>query len=97
LAYRHSDIFGLSEPMSGYYSAQYLDSLGSKVTIPFQLKMACGSNDFLLNGNRSLANKLTSSGVDFTYKESIGAHEWHYWTGLMPQLLIDTSNFFHQK
>ena len=43
--------------------------------------MACGSEDFLLNENHEFRDFLEKKGVDVTYKESTGIHDWKFWNG----------------
>lgn len=41
--------------------------------------MACGSEDFLLNENHEFRDFLVKKGIDVTYKESPGIHDWKFW------------------
>lgn len=41
--------------------------------------MACGSEDFLLRQNHEFRDFLIKEGVDLTYKESPGIHDWKFW------------------
>ncbi len=43
------------------------------------LWIACGSEDFLLNSNRSYRDWLKKQGVQFTYVEPPGGHTWMVW------------------
>lgn len=38
-----------------------------------------GTNDFLLKNNREFHDFLTKEGVDVTYEEGPGGHEWDFW------------------
>lgn len=49
------------------------------------LFMACGTEDFLLENNRDFYRFLTGHGVDVTYRESPGGHEWSFWNGYLEQ------------
>ena len=54
--------------------------------------MACGSEDFLLNENHEFRDFLEKKGVDVTYKESTGIHDWKFWNEYLEpaiQWLID--------
>ena len=42
--------------------------------------MACGTEDFLIQENRSLRDFLTELNVDFTYIETSGVHDWNFWS-----------------
>ncbi|MGE5614684.1 MAG: alpha/beta hydrolase [Bacillota bacterium] len=48
------------------------------LSIP-EIYMACGTEDFLLNENRRFHEFLVSEGVEHTYIESPGAHDWKFW------------------
>ena len=41
--------------------------------------MACGTEDFLLEQNRAFRDFLKESGVELTYHESKGIHDWDFW------------------
>lgn len=44
-----------------------------------RIYMACGTEDFLLEENRSYHNFLLSQGIEHTYVESPGVHNWDFW------------------
>lgn len=41
--------------------------------------MACGTSDFLLENNRDFAAFLKENGVEYTYQESEGDHNFDFW------------------
>lgn len=41
--------------------------------------MACGTEDFLIRENREFYEFLKKEGVDVTYEESTGIHDWNFW------------------
>ena len=41
--------------------------------------MWCGTEDFLLDGNRRLSSRLKDLGFDISYSESAGGHSWDRW------------------
>ena len=47
-------------------------------TLP-KLMISCGTEDFTLEMNRALSKTLTEKGLDVTYEEHPGAHNWNYW------------------
>ncbi len=54
----------------------------------------CGVDDFLLEANRELNNRLLDAGVAHDYIERPGAHDWAYWTNaLLYQVLFITEVF----
>lgn len=55
-----------------------LQSLAAKREIP-KLYMCCGLADDLLDSNRSLRDFFLEHGVDLTYREAPGKHDWDFW------------------
>ena len=49
--------------------------------------MACGTEDWLLEDNRSYNSFLKEQGVSLTYTEHAGGHEWDFWDWAMKQFL----------
>ena len=41
--------------------------------------LACGTEDFLIDENREFRDFLKDRGVDVTYRESVGIHDWSFW------------------
>ena len=39
---------------------------------------SCGTEDFTLSANRSARDKMRALGVDLTYEEHPGIHDWDY-------------------
>lgn len=55
---------------------------------PFRLFwIACGTEDFLLQRNRSFNEGLNELGIAHTYVETNGAHDWGVWRDYLPQFL----------
>lgn len=48
------------------------------LSIP-QIYMACGTEDFLLDNNRTYRDFLISENIDLTYEENHGGHDWTFW------------------
>ena len=44
-----------------------------------RLHIDCGTEDFLLAGNRKLHAFLEKKGVPHVYREYPGSHNWGYW------------------
>lgn len=49
--------------------------------------MACGTEDFLIKENRDYHNFLLNNGVDVTYEEGPGIHDWTFWDSYMEKAL----------
>lgn len=60
-----------------------------KADIP-KIYMACGTEDFLLNENRSYHNFLNSVGIEHTYLESTGVHDWNFWNEYIEKAIVWT-------
>lgn len=49
--------------------------------------ISCGTEDFLYRSNRELKRKLEELGVDFTFEEHPGSHNWDYWDRHITRML----------
>ena len=56
------------------------------------LRFDCGVDDKLIAQNRELHQQLNSIGVEHTYQEFPGGHEWPYWQ----QHVVETYLFFDE-
>jgi enterochelin esterase family protein len=66
---------GISEDFGADFPA-----LDAKANAQLRLLwIACGTEDFLINPNRSLRDWLKAKGVQHTYIETPGAHTWMVW------------------
>lgn len=52
------------------------------------LYIACGTEDFGIEQNRSYHNYLTEIGFSHIYRESAGAHDWAFWDEYIEKALI---------
>ena len=57
-----------------------------KESLP-KIFMACGTDDFLLPGNRSFSKELKERGLDLTYIEAPGNHNWFFWDTYIKEAL----------
>jgi putative tributyrin esterase len=44
------------------------------------IRFDCGTDDLLINYNRSLHKKMEKAGILHNYQENPGGHEWSYWS-----------------
>lgn len=44
-----------------------------------RLYMTCGTEDFILPGNRSFYEAAVKKGIDVVYEEHPGVHSWEFW------------------
>lgn len=54
------------------------------------LRFDCGTEDELIDCNRTLHTELTAAGIPHSYEEFPGGHTWDYWH----RHLADTLRFF---
>lgn len=54
------------------------------------LRLDCGQSDALIHANRQLHQAMLDLGIDHTYQEFEGGHDWDYWRAH----LTDTLQFF---
>jgi S-formylglutathione hydrolase FrmB len=52
------------------------------------LRFDCGTEDFLLEENRTLHRQVTEAGIAHGYEEAPGAHEWPYWSRQLERSLL---------
>jgi putative tributyrin esterase len=52
-----------------------------------KLFQCCGTEDFLIEQNRAFHNHATKLGLDLTYHEDPGDHEWGYWDRWIQHIL----------
>jgi putative tributyrin esterase len=53
-----------------------------------RLRIDCGTEDPLLHHNRTLHAKLNDAGIEHSYTEYRGGHEWPYWEARLPETLL---------
>lgn len=59
----------------------------NKADLP-PLRFDCGLDDNLIEANRLLHNQLNSEGIDHTFQEFSGKHEWPYWEAHVAKTFI---------
>lgn len=52
-----------------------------------KIYLTCGKQDFLLDANRNLKDFLNDQGIEVTYVEEDGAHEWDFWNRAIRRVL----------
>jgi S-formylglutathione hydrolase FrmB len=52
-----------------------------------KIYIACGDKDFLLEANRDFRSYLESIGVEVTYEEGSGGHDWDFWDQYIKKVL----------
>lgn len=57
------------------------------------IRFDCGTDDLLINYNRSLHKKMEKAGILHTYEENPGGHEWSYWA----KHILSSLKFFAER
>lgn len=83
------NIFGSAQEVRGsandlFYLAEQLSRHDGPKT---QLFQCCGTEDFLYHDNRQFLAHATGLGLDVTYEEEPGTHEWGYWDTKIQRVL----------
>jgi putative tributyrin esterase len=83
------NIFG--DPKKVIGSGNDLFALSTKIAASkwrkIPLYVCCGTDDFLIEANRSFKLKADQLGLNLTYEESPGNHEWGYWDRMIQRVL----------
>ena len=52
-----------------------------------RIYLACGADDMLLDTDRRLRDDLTACGMDVTWEEGPGSHEWDFWNRYIKRVI----------
>lgn len=82
-------IFGnLSKVKSSDMNPEWLvDQLCAEGAELPRIFLACGTEDSLLEVNRRMRDYMTSAGIELTYEEGPGAHEWDFWNRYIKKVI----------
>ena len=61
------------------------------------ISFECGTEDFFINVNRALHEKLLSLKISHDYAERPGAHNWTFWDNAILHQMLFFHNYFSQK
>lgn len=88
--------WGYAYALSGYYPPELVAAVQAAGRLPVELVLRCGTEDELLPTNRALHQALQGLGVDAVYREEPGGHSFHYWSGLMAEMLTSVDAYFRR-
>ena len=57
-----------------------------KATMP-KVYLACGTEDGFISSTRALRDQLLADGVDLTYDEQPGGHDWDFWDAQIKKVI----------
>ncbi len=81
-------IFGQDADISGTeHDLLYLAEQNARSKVKPRLFQCCGTEDFLYQDNLRFRDHAMSLGLDLTYEEGPGIHEWGYWDTQIQQAL----------
>lgn len=82
-------IFGdLSEVKNSDKNPEWLlETLSKEKAVFPKVYLACGTEDFLLEPNRKLKKAMEAAGVELTYEEGPGGHEWDFWNRYIKKVI----------
>lgn len=60
--------------------------MAGKATLP-KVYLACGTQDGFIASTRALRDQLSADGVDLTYDEQPGGHEWDFWDAQIKKVI----------
>jgi putative tributyrin esterase len=66
------------DPTGGPNDLYALAEKADKAALP-ALRLDCGTEDHLIESNRTFHTHLTALGIPHAYEEHPGAHDWAYW------------------
>ena len=61
------------------------------------IRFDCGTEDFLLQANRTLHQALNDANIPHEYAEFPGAHEWSYWSQHVEDSLLFFNRILNKK
>jgi enterochelin esterase-like enzyme len=97
LSMHHPDLYGFGISLSGYFSNEFMASLDRSSKLPVRLRLLCGQDDELVDGNRQLVRSMQERHWDFEYREDPGAHTWQYWSNRTVEMLTAVDSFFRAE
>jgi putative tributyrin esterase len=94
---------GLNEVLGSFESNQLLWEKNSALYLVYKLKeknkallFDCGIEDFCIDGNRKIHQKLMELGMAHDYYERPGRHDWDYWVNALEYHLLFFSKFWQK-
>lgn len=61
-------------------------AIAEKADMP-RIHLSCGTEDTLIGANRRMHAYLGEKGIDHTYYEAPGIHDWYFWDGTIEKVL----------
>ncbi|MDF9800480.1 S-formylglutathione hydrolase FrmB [Catalinimonas alkaloidigena] len=81
-------------PYSNYTVVGMIDQMKDN---DVKLKFDCGVDDFLIDTNRDLHQKLLTEQVPHEYTERPGSHSWEYWQNALPYHILFAHEIFKEN
>lgn len=79
-----------------WYSYSTIGSVDDLPAQKLSIMIDCGLEDYFIQANRNLHEKLMKKGLPHDYIERPGKHDWNYWRNAIPYQLLFFSRHFQQ-
>ena len=93
-----SEVFGSpSETKSYWDSRAIINNSHRLLSSALDITLDCGVDDFFIETNRALRQKLLELNIAHDYSERPGGHNWNYWRrAIKYQMLFFSDGFDHK-
>jgi S-formylglutathione hydrolase FrmB len=78
-----------------WYSNSIVNMIDRLKEIPVQIIFDCGRDDFFIDVNRNLHQKMLQRGIPHDYIERPGKHTWEYWSNSIDYQFLFFNKFFN--
>lgn len=79
-----------------WYRYSAIAAVDQRPSLPLKAIVDCGTEDYLIQGNRNLHEKMMKLGLPHDYIERPGKHDWNYWRNAVPYQLLYFSRYFQE-
>ncbi|WP_342565971.1 alpha/beta hydrolase family protein [Paenibacillus sp. FSL R7-0345] len=81
-------IFGPADELRGSGDDLFaLAGRAAEAEVQPRFYQCCGTEDIMYDGNRAFLDRAVSAGLDISYEEGPGGHEWDYWDRQLTRIL----------
>lgn len=81
---------------ANWYTYSAIAAIDQRPSKPLNVIIDCGTEDYMIEGNRNLHEKMVKLGLPHDYIERPGKHDWNYWRNAVPYQLLYFSRYFQE-
>lgn len=81
---------------ANWYTYSAIAAIDQRPSKPLNVIIDCGTEDYMIQGNRNLHEKMVKLGLPHDYIERPGKHDWNYWRNAVPYQLLYFSRYFQE-